>query len=840
MIRVILRSLQARKVRLLMSGLAVVLGVAFVAGSLTLTDTLGRVFDNLFVTLNAKTAVEIRGPVAIDGATGPTVVRKPVPTSLLASVAAVPGVRGVTGDVGGYAQILRKDGTAFSTGGPPALGLNYDANPATSAFTVRQGRPPMGPGEVALDVTTAKKAGFVAGDQMTVLLASGRQRVMVTGTFGLGSNDNVGGASIVAFPQAQAERLLGRPGEYDALRVAAADGVSIAELQSRLTKVLPTSVEVVTGTQVAAESASAVKSGLGFLTTFLLVFAGVALFVGAFLIFNTFSMLVAQRQRELALLRALGASRQQVTSSVLVEALVVGAIASAIGLGLGLGLVVALGLRALVSILGATLPAGPLIVSTRTVLTSLAIGILVTSVAALLPARKASSVPPITAMRNAGQPMSGLRRGTITGAVLLLPGLALLTFGLRGQLVLLAVGCLLTFLAIAALSPLLSTPTARLLGAPFTRSVPGRLGRLNAMRNPRRTATTAAALMIGLALVSAVSVLGASARASVEVLVPAALGADLVLQQQAQGQGIPADVARQLAALPQVAHADGLQLGQGKVGSQITHVTTLPGSAIGRSLLLQQVSGDVTTLGPGRILVSEDQATQHGFRTGAHVSVALARGGATTYTVAGAYKLNQLAGPYLLDSSASAGFPTQQDTTLLISGRPGVPLAALRAAVTGVTAAPPGLDVLDHKQLANSATGQIDTAMAFINVLLLLSVGIAVLGIVNTLALSVIDRTRELGLLRAVGLSRAQTRRMITTEAVLVAVFGALLGIAVGVSFGVALQQALHSQGISELAIPYSRLLVFILAAAGTGVLAALLPARRAARLNVLQAISTT
>lgn len=837
MIRVTLRGLLARKLRLLMSGLAVVLGVAFVAGSLTLTDTLGRVFDNLFVTVNAKTAVEIRGPVAIDGATGPTVVRKPIPTSLLGSVAAVPGVRAVTGDVSGYAQMLRKDGTAFSTGGPPAIGLNYDANPATSAFTVRQGRAPVGLGEVALDITTAKKAGFVAGDDMTVLLASGRQQVMITGTVGLGSNDNVGGASIVAFPQAQAERLLGRPGEYDDLRVAAADGVSTTELQSRLTKALPTGIEVVTGTQVAAESATAVKSGLGFFTTFLLVFAGVALFVGAFLIFNTFSMLVAQRQRELALLRALGASRQQVTSIVLVEALVVGAIASAIGLGLGL--VVALGLRALVGLLGATLPAGPLVVSTRTVLLSLAVGILVTLVAALLPARKASSVPPVTAMRDAGQPMNGLRRGTIAGAVLLLPGLALLALGLGGQLALLAVGCVLTFLAIAALSPLLSTPAARLLGAPFTRRIPGRLGRLNAMRNPRRTATTAAALMIGLALVSAVSVLGSSARASVETVVPAALGADLVLQQHAQGQGIPADVARQLAALPQVAHADGLQLGQGKVGSQITHVTTLSGSAIGRSLLLQQVSGDITTLGPGRILVSEDQATQHGLRTGGHVPVALARGGATTYTVAGAYKLSQLAGPYLLDSSASSGFPAQQDTTLLISGKHGVSLAALRAAVTGVTAALPGLDVLDHKQLANSATSQIDTVMAFINVLLLLSVGIAVLGIVNTLALSVVDRTRELGLLRAVGLSRSQTRRMITTEAVLVAVFGALLGIAVGVSFGVALQHALHSQGVSQLAIPYSRLLLFIAAAAGTGVLAALLPARRAARLNVLQAVST-
>lgn len=558
--------------------------------------------------------------------------------------------------------------------------------------------------------------------------------------------------------------------------------------------------------------------------------------MGAFLIFNTFSMLVAQRQRELAVLRALGASRRQVTGSVLADALVVGLLAS--GIGIALGLLVALGLLALVGTFGATLPAGPLVISTRTVLLSLVVGVVITAIAALLPARKASAVRPVEAMRAAAQSEGNLRRGTVIGAVLLVPGVDLLLVGLRGRLPLLGVGCILTFLAVAALAPLLSTPVARILGAPMTRRVPGRLGRLNAMRNPRRTATTAAALMIGLAMVGAVSLVGASAKASFATDVPAALGADLVVQQQGQGQGIPRGIARQLAALPEVARADGLHMDQAKVGASLTNVTTLPAGAVGRSMILKQVSGDVTALAPGRILVEQDEASRQALAVGSSVKVQMPRSEPRSYTVVGTYQANLLASKYLLDISAATGFATAEDSVLLLSRKPGVSTSALRAAVVSVTATLPSAVVRDRQELADSATSQIDTAMAFLNVLLLLSIGIAVLGIVNTLGLSVIDRTRELGLLRAVGLSRGQTRRMITSESVLVAVFGA--GIGVGVGFGVALQRGLHDQGITVLAIPYGRLGLFVVAAAITGILAAVLPARRAARLDLLTAIGTT
>jgi putative ABC transport system permease protein len=461
-------------------------------------------------------------------------------------------------------------------------------------------------------------------------------------------------------------------------------------------------------------------------------------------------------------------------------------------------------------------------------------------VAALLPARMASIGRTVDALRAAVPGQGTLRRGTLVGTLLLVPGLGLLLVGLRGRLPLLGVGCILTFLAVAALAPLLSAPTARLLGAPLTGHVPGRLGRLNAMRNPRRTATTAAALMIGLAMVSAVSLVGASAKASFATDVPAALGADLVVQQQGPGQGIPVGIARQLAALPEVGRADGLHMDQAKVGSSLTNVTTLPGSAVGHAMLLKQTSGDVNALAPGRILVDQQEATSKALEVGSRVSVQMPRSDARSYLVVGTYQANLLASKYLLDISASVGFAAAEDTTLLITRRPGVSVDALRSAVESVTATLPSAEVWDRGELADSATSQIDTAMAFINVLLLLSIAIAVLGIVNTLALSVIDRTRELGLLRAVGLSRGQTRRMITTEAVIVAVFGALLGIAVGVGFGIALQRGLQDQGITVLAIPYGRLSLFVLAAAITGVLAALLPARRAARLNILSAIVST
>ncbi len=746
-------------------------------------------------------------------------------------------MKAVAPDVSGYAQVVNKAGKAYSTGGAPSLGLNYDNDPATSSFTLRRGKAPAGDRQVAIDAVTARKTGLTVGDRVTVLLSGGSRQLTLSGVFGFGQNDNLGGASIAAFDTAAAEQLVGRPGEYADLRLAGSSGISQTELRNRVARVLPHTAEAVTGAQSAKETAGAIKSALGFFSTFLLVFAGVALFVGAFLIFNTFTILVAQRQRELALLRALGASRRQVTTSVLVEAFVVGGLASV--LGLGLGLVVALGLRALIASFGGSLPSGPLVVTPRTVVVSFAVGIIVTSVAALLPARKASAVPPIAAMRDAATPEVGLRRGSIVGVALLVPGIALVAWGLAGSLTVLGVGCVLTFLGVAALSPLLSRPAARVLGAPLARRLPGRLGRLNAMRNPRRTASTAAALMVGLALVSAVSVLGASAKSSVEVIVQSALGADLVVQPQGNGEGLPLDVAGQLAALPEVGHTDELRFDRAKVGDQLTRVTALPASAVGRSVLLQQVAGDVGSLAPGRLLVAQDEAAKAGLKVGERVPVTLSRGAVQQVVVAGVYRTNQLAGPFLLDASAAGSFQTQLDGVVLLTAKAGAGSAALRTAVDRATGALPTVQVLSRAEFTKNTTSQIDTVIAFINVLLLLSVGIAVLGIVNTLALAVIERTHELGLLRAVGLARRQTRRMVTVEAIIVAVFGALLGIAVGAAFGVALQHALSDQGVTQLTVPFGRLLVFVLAAAVAGVLAALLPARRAARLDILKAIAT-
>lgn len=837
MLRATLRSLLARKLRLLLSAMAVVLGVAFVAGSLTLTDTLGKVFDDLFTSVNAKTDVEVRGPPVFTGG-GADSPRAPVPADLLPRVAAVDGVDRVVGDVSGYAQLLKKDGSAYTTGGAPMFGVNYDADPRTSTFTITSGAAPMTADQVALDVSTADKTGYRPGDTVTVQLVSGPHRFTVSGTFGFGVSGSVGGASIVAFDDATAQGLLGRPGEYEALRIAGRDGVSESALRDRVAAALPAGYDAITGRQSAREDANDIKNALGFFNTFLLVFAAVALFVGAFLIFNTFTILVAQRQRELALLRALGASRRQVTGSVLVESVVVGAVASA--LGLGLGVLVALGLRALVNSFGGALPKGPLVVSARTVVVSIAVGLVVTCLAALLPARKASAVPPVAAMRDAATPEASLRRTSLLGVVLLVIGVAGVAVGLSGQLVLLGVGALLAFLGVAALSPLLSRRAARVLGAPLSRGLAGRLGRLNAMRNPRRTASTAAALMIGLALVSAVSVLGASAKTSVTKIVQGALGADLVVQQRGGGDGLSPAVGDALTALPQVGRVDRLRFDSAQVQGGVESVTAVPASAIGHTVDIAPVAGDADHLTPSSVLLSKSKAEDLGVAPGDSLRVQLRRGGPRTFTVAGTYVDNQLVGSVLFDSAVSTDFGGQLDGVLLVDAAAGTSTADLRSAVDAVTQDFPTVQVQDRAQFTQQSASQIDTVTNIISVLLLLSILIAVLGIVNTLALAVLERTRELGMLRAVGLTRRQTRRMVTVEAVIVAVFGALLGVVVGSALGIAFQRALADQGVTELRFPVGRLALYVVVAGLAGVVAALLPARRAARLDVLRALATT
>ncbi|MCW2776778.1 MAG: putative transport system integral rane protein [Frankiales bacterium] len=832
MLRATLRSLLSRKLRLLLSALAVVLGVSFVSGAFVLTDTLGKVFDDLFSRIDDKTAVQVQGEELFAGDGGSQ--RSPVPASLLTALERVDGVAAATGDVTGYAQVVKRTGKAYSTNAP-ALGQNWDPSPATSPYTLRSGAGPVRPDEVALDATTASKTDFRPGDRVRLLLPVGQRTFTVSGVFGFGDSDNLGGASIAAFAPDTARALLAKPGELEVVRLAAEPGVDEAALRDRVAKVLPPGVEALTGDAAAAQSADEIKGFFGFFQTFLLLFAGVALFVGAFLIFNTFTILVAQRQRELALLRALGASRGQVTVSVLVEALLVGLVASVLGLASGIG--VAKGLQALISSFGGDLPSGPLLVQTRTVVVSLVTGLLVTVLAALLPARRAAAVPPVAAMRDAVAPEHSLRRGTVVGAVLLVAGAVLLAVGLQGSLALVGLGALVSFLGVAGLSPQLARPVARLLGAPLARAVPGRLGRLNAMRNPRRTAATAAALMIGMALVTAVGVVGASAKASVEKIVQDAVAADVVVQTSGF-QGLPAAVAEVVAKAPGVATVDHVRADQGRVGGRTVPVTALDDAAVGRSVRLTRVAGRLD-LRPGTLLLSKGEATRRSLAPGDTVAVTLARGGEQRLTVGGTYEDNQLVGGVLLDASAAADFATTADAALLVRAAPGTSTAALVRAVDTATLAYPTAQVLDQSAFIEDTTSRIDVVISIISVLLALSVLIAVLGIVNTLALAVLERTRELGLLRAVGLGRRQTRRMVTVEAVIVALFGALLGIAVGSVFGVALQRALADDGVSELRFPVGRLVLFLVVAGIAGVLAALLPARRAARLDVLQAIAS-
>ncbi|MGB9378647.1 MAG: FtsX-like permease family protein [Mycobacteriales bacterium] len=839
MLRATLRSLLARKLRLLLSAVAIVLGVSFVSGALVLTDTLGKTFETLFDTVNKNVAVAVRGPVTVAGSQGAESSRDPVPESVLSAVRQVDGVSEAQGFVTGSAVLIGKDGKQIGGGGPPQFGINWvDSKTLNSAYLI-SGHEPRSPDEIVINKGMADTSGYRVGDRADVLSQLPPSKYTIVGVFAQpGGKPSLGGETMIGFQLPAARKLLGIPAGYTEIDLAADRGVSQAVLRDRISKALPPGVGAVTGKKLSDEQTNEIKSGIGFLSTFLLVFAAVALFVGAFIIFNTFSMLVAQRTRELALFRALGASRRQVNRAVLIEAVVVGTIASA--LGLGLGVLVAIGLQGLFGAIGAELPRGPLVFAPRTVVAAFAVGILVTAVAAIAPARRASAVSPMAALRDAATPDRSLRRVTIIGLVVLVIGGVGMGFGLTGSgLKILGVGAILVFVGVAMLSPVVSRPVARLLGAPFQRRIPGRLGRTNTLRNPRRTASTAAALMIGLALVSTVSVLGASLKASLEKVANRTLGAEFVLATQGQSQlGFSPTVIDQLRAQPGVAQATGLAFGPAKIAARSEFVSAIAPSAVGSLIHLQRKSGSLDVR-PGTVLLSERAAKQQGVHVGDTLAVQFARGGQQRFEVAGIFGDNQIVGGYVFDDTIAKNFSVRTLFAALVKLSDGANIDQVRAGINAIAKPYPNVLVQDQAEFVRSQAAQIDQLVSILYVLLTLSVLIAVLGIVNTLALSVIERTRELGLLRAIGMSRRQIKRMIRVEAVVIAVFGGLLGLVVGTGFGVAIQRSLKAQGVTELQLPWTRMAVFVLLAAAAGMVAAWLPARRGSRLNILSAIAT-
>ncbi|MGH2653611.1 MAG: ABC transporter permease [Actinomycetota bacterium] len=844
--RATLKSLLARKLRLVLTALAVVLGVGFVVGTLVLTDTLSRAFDQAFATTTEGTDVVVRGESAFDPGfadpgSGAFEEQPAVPEDLLDDVAAVDGVADAAGEVTGYAQLIDPGtGDPIETMGAPTIGVSW--NPSSGGLEVRTGSPP-GPGEVAVDADTAERFDLRIGQRIEVILVGPTQEFTISGTVGIGDLDGFGGGTLTVFDVGTAQEVFDRVGEFDAITVAGEEGVPAAALRARVQEVLPRGYEAVLGSAVAAEAADEIEEGLGFFRTGLLVFAGVSLFVGAFIIFNTFNIIVTQRIRELGLLRALGASRRQVQTSVLAEAVVIGLIASVAGIGVGI--LLSFGLRALLDAFGAGLPSTPAVILPRTLIVGVLIGTVVTVVAGVAPARRASRISPIEALRE-GQlgPTASLRRRVIVGGVVTVVGAAALLYGLFGgpsdAALIVGLGAALTFVGVATLSPLVARPLAWILGAPLRAlGFAGRLGRENAMRNPRRTASTAAALMIGLGLVTFVAVFADSLKASSEAALDEAIRSDFILTSGGFAPLSP-QVAEDLEGRPEIAVVSPTRLGAVRIEGGTDFVTAVDPATFGQVTNTEFAVGSLGSLGePDTIVVLDDVAESNGWALGDRIEVRFAQTGTSELTVGGLYEDPQILGNYAMSfATFEENFAQRLDTYVLVKLAEGVSPAEGRRVLEAATESFPNVQVQDQAGFKQQQEDLIDQLLAMVQVLLLLAIVIALFGIVNTLGLSVYERVRELGLLRAVGMSRGQVRRMIRSEAVIIAVLGGVLGAAIGVLFGWAMQGALASLGIDRLRVPIGAIVVYLVVAGLAGVIAAIWPARRAARLNVLEAIA--
>ncbi len=845
--RATIKGLIAHKVRLGLTALAIVLGVGFMAGTFVLTDTMNKTFDDLFKAGAAGTDVVVRATSGFEtnlggpGGGGGVEERNPIPEQLLTLVRAVPGVKSATGDVNGYAQIVDpRTGEAIGGAGPPTLGTSWNGD--TSILELRQGTAPTGADEVAIDAATADKHGLKVGDRVQILFQGPARTFTVSGVVGFGEADNLAGATLALFDLETAQEVLGRFGQLDDITVVAEDAVSATALRARIAAALPEGYEAVTGATVADEQSVALKEGLGFFKSALLVFAFVSLFVGAFIIFNTFSIIVAQRTRELGLLRTLGATPRQVMVSVMAEAGITGLVASAVGIGAGL--LVAAGLQAMLKAFGIDLPSTKTQVLPRTIVASVVVGTVVTFVSSIMPARRASRVTPIQALLDVQPVTSGsLRRRIVTGVTVTGLGVAALLTGLFGggsqAGALVGLGTAVTFVGVAMLSPLFARPLAGAIGAPLPRlGIPGKLSRENAMRNPRRTASTAAALMIGLGLVVFVTIFAASLKASATAALDETLKADFILSTS-QFTGFSHDVAEQLRRSPEVGAVSPFRQGQFRLNGAAGFVTAVEPESIGQVASMEMLEGSIDSLDHGGVLVHRDVAEQHGWKVGDTIRLEFARTGMRDLTVGGIYGDDRLLGDYVISiATYQANFIDQLDAVVFVNAAPGVPISETRDAVSGVVAGFPNIEVSDQAQFKEKQAGFIDQLLGLVSALLGLAILIALFGIANTLGLSIFERTREIGLLRAVGMTRRQVRSMIRWESVIMAVLGALLGVAIGVFFGWAMTRALADQGIREFSVPAGQLLVYVVLAGVAGVLAAVLPARRAAKLNVLEAIA--
>ena len=846
MTRLALRGLAARKLRTSLTVIAVLLGVTMIAGTFVLTDTIQKAFDEIFASGTKGADVVVSGKEQVE--TDFTMPR-PLDAQLLDKIRQLPEVSQVAGQINDVAAIVGKDGKVVSTGGAPTIAATWMPKPF-APLGIREGHEPRGPDEVAMDVSTADKEGFDVGDTVTVAAGGPKKPYTLVGTVTLGSSAGLGGATVVVFDLATAQALFDKRNEVDFAFVAAKSGTSDSELQRSVASILPPTAQVRTAAQEADAAGDDIREGLSFLTTGLLAFAFIAVLVGAFLIFNTFSITVAQRARELALLRTLGATRRQVLNSVLLEALTIGLIGSIVGIVAGLGFAKAI--NELFKALGIDLPTTALVLESRTIIVCLLVGTIVTLVGALAPAVRATRVAPVEALREASAPSRGrlARLTPILAGLFILGGAGLVIAGLLAEggdtstkLLGAAGGAVVLILGIALISPRFVSPAARVVAWPAERytKLVGRLARENSTRHPGRTAVTSAALMIGLALVVFVTIFANGLRASVSDLIDRTLAGDIAVLHDDGFTPIPAAVVPAVANVDGVAAASPIRDTQSKVGSLGTKYThAIDPATIGQVYNFDWQDGSqksLDELGSSGVLLEENVATEGDFKVGDKVSIK-GPSGDVELTVRGIYKDDALLGGITMGAVPFDQLADQKRvSSVLIKTDQGASVPAVQKNVTKALAAFPEARARSQQELKDENADQINQLLGLFYALLAMSVIISAFGIVNTLTLSIFERTRELGLLRAVGMTRRDVRRMIRYESVITAVFGALLGLVLGIFFGFVVIQALESEGIT-FSLPIGQIVSLLIFAMVVGVVAAIFPARRASRLDVLRAIA--
>ncbi|MFK0291656.1 ABC transporter permease [Streptomyces sp. NPDC090442] len=840
MFRTALRNVLAHKARLLMTVLAVMLGVAFVSGTLVFTSTLSNAlqgsarkgFDNVDVAIQ-------RG--AADPADEAPGAHSPLDQKLLDKAAGLPGVASATGTVSGFTAIADKHGTMIGDGFS-TTGSNY--SPGTDGtdarYPMRTGTAPKGPQEFALDAHTADRGGYKVGDTVRISVDGPVREQRLSGIFTTDDARVGAGGSLALFDTATAQKLFATPGHFDEIDLKAAPGASQTALKDAVEKVLPQGAEATTGRQLADEQAKMIAQSMDGMKTALLGFAAVALFVGIFIIANTFTMLVAQRTKELALMRAVGASRRQITRSVLTEAFVVGAVAAVTGLLAGIGIGAAL--RSLMSLTGGSVPEGPLVVSPSTILTALAVGIVVTVLAAWLPGRRAAKIPPVAAMNSvhaAATTKSLVIRNTV-GALFAGAGIAavLVATGMSDGKTTMGAGAALLVIGVFVLTPLLSRPLIA-LATPVLRlfGISGVLARQNAVRNPRRTAATASALMIGLTLITGLTVIAGSVQHGIDKMATSALKADYVVSMATHSPLSP-DVAKKLATADGVTASSPLRNAPARIGATTTSLTGVNGKEFDQLTRLDFTEGALGTLHGDRALVDDTLAKRKGWHAGSRVPVTFEDGSKGNLTIGGVYEGNQVISGILLDNGTLDRHQKHAtDMQVLVKTAHGATPEAKDSLVKAL-GKNPAITVADKKDVSNAIAQTFTLLLNMVYGLLAMAVIVAVIGVVNTLAMSVFERSQEIGMLRAIGLDRRGIKRMVRLESLVISLFGGVLGIGLGVFFGWAAGELIGaSLPTYELVMPWGRMAVFLAVAALVGVLAALWPARRAAKLNMLQAI---